>query len=258
MKKKVLKDFLVIAKQAGAIILSIYNQDYEISIKDNQTPLTVADEKANEYIVNQLKTLYPDIAILSEESSDDLSRLDKQALFVVDPLDGTKEFIKKNGEFTVNIALVIDGESVVGVVYAPALEKLYYASQGKGAFLEFENKELNSLKVTSKFNELNVVGSKSHASIQEQTLYNKHSDAINSIFSVGSSLKGCLIAEGKADVYYRFGLTYEWDTAAMHCIAVEAGAIVKQLDHTELKYNREDTLNRKGFYIVNRKENIWL
>lgn len=258
MIERVLKDLIVVAKKAGAIILDIYNQDYEISIKDNQTPLTLADEKANEYIINQLKNLYPDIAILSEESSDDLSRLDKQALFVVDPLDGTKEFIKKNGEFTVNIALVIDGEPIVGVVYATVLDKLYYASKGNGAFLEFGNKELKSLQVTNKLNDLNVVGSKSHASKQEQTLYNKHRDSINSIFSVGSSLKGCLIAEGQADVYYRFGLTSEWDTAAMHCIAVEAGAIVKQLDHTEIKYNREDTLNRKGFYIVNRKENIWL
>lgn len=248
-----------LAVDAGAEIMNIYQTDFHIMSKMDNSPLTAADKKANTIIISKLEETYKEFAILSEEEKDNLARLENDYCFIVDPLDGTKEFINRNGEFTVNIALAYKHEVVIGVIYVPVTKELYYASKGEGAFYEnLDAGELTQIHVTDKLSELVVVGSRSHAAEQEAKLQEEYKDIIAETRAAGSSLKGCMVAKGDADVYYRFGLTCEWDTAAMQCIVEEAGGIFRQMDGTPMRYNRENTLNEKGFYIVNRKENIWV
>ena len=258
-QKKVLEVLKKLAMDAGRIIMEVYKTDFEVDYKEDESPLTMADRRANDCIVKGLAEHFPECAVLSEEMKDDKARMQQAYCFIVDPLDGTKEFVKRNGQFTVNIALVYQQRPVVGVVYVPVTKDLYFASAGQGSFKqEGVSGEVRKLQVTEKEENLVWVGSKSHSSEKEENLIQKHKGQIAEVVSAGSSLKGCLVAEGKADVYYRFGLTCEWDTAAMHCIAQQAGAVIRQMDHSGLVYNRENTLNEKGFYIVNRKENIWV
>jgi 3'(2'), 5'-bisphosphate nucleotidase len=248
-----------LAVEAGSIIMDIYNTDFTVDYKEDESPLTMADQKANQHIVSGLAANYPDYAILSEEIKDDKKRMSNRHCFIVDPLDGTKEFVKRNGQFTVNIALVCESHPVLGVIYVPVSGDLYYASTEEGAFKQNgSNRNICRLHVSDKTEGLVSVGSKSHASEKEAALIKAHRDVISKTISAGSSLKGCMVAEAQADIYYRFGLTCEWDTAAMQCIAEQAGAVVRQMDGTELVYNRENTLNEKGFFIVNRPENIWV
>ena len=241
------------AVAAGKAIIEIYESgDFGICAKADNSPLTLADKAANRIIVDALKKEFPDYAILSEEEQDDLSRLDNQMCFVVDPLDGTKEFIKKNGQFTVNIALAENNESVMGVIYVPVTGELYYAAKGYGSFLEKDGR-ITKLRVSDEhkeIHELNVVMSSSHGSEKMDMLIKKN--GFKNFIKIGSSLKGCMIAKGDADIYYRDTPTMEWDTAAMQCIAEQAGAVFKQLDDTPMIYNRKDSLNSKGFYILNR------
>ncbi len=248
-----------LALKSGKKIMEIYNTDFEVYNKEDESPLTMADKEANEIIVSKLKEKYPQYSILSEESKEDQTRFSNDYCFVIDPLDGTKEFVKKNGEFTVNIALTYKGKPILGVIYAPVLSELYYANEGNGAYLEnLETKEVRKISVTDKVTDLIMVASKSHSSEKEANLVENNKDKIKENISKGSSLKGCMVATGQADVYYRFGLTCEWDTCAMQCIVKEAGGIFKQMDNSDMTYNRENTLNEKGFYIVNKKENIWV
>ncbi len=248
-----------LAIEAGNKLIEIYNTDFDVYTKDDESPLTKADKEANEIIVRKLKEKYPKHSILSEESKDDELRIENDYCFIVDPLDGTKEFVKKNGEFTVNIALVHKGKPILGVVYAPVLKELYYANKDNGAYLEnTETKEIRRLSVSNKICDLIMVASKSHSSEKEENLVLENKDKIKEMISKGSSLKGCMVATGEADVYYRFGLTCEWDTCAMQCVVEEAGGIFRQMDNTEMTYNRKNTLNEKGFFIVNNVENIWV
>lgn len=258
-QKQILETIKFLAVEAGKIIMDIYQTDFEVDYKEDESPLTMADRNANALIVKGLEEAFPEYAILSEEMKDDKSRRENDYCFIVDPLDGTKEFVKRNGQFTVNIALVYQQHPVVGVIYVPVTKDLYYASKEEGAFKQDgKSKEIKKLKVTNKTEALIWVGSKSHSGEKEKCLIDAHANQISEIISAGSSLKGCMVAEQKADVYYRFGLTCEWDTAAMQCIVEQAGAVFRQMDHSEMLYNRENTLNEKGFYIVNRKENIWV
>ena len=258
-QKKVLEVLKKLAEDAGRIIMEVYETDFEVDYKADESPLTLADRKANDYIVKGLAEQFPECAVLSEEMKDDKTRRQQEYCFIVDPLDGTKEFVKRNGQFTVNIALVYRQNPIVGVVYVPVTGDLYFASAEEGAFKQSGTTgEVQKLQVSEKEENLVWVGSKSHSSEKEENLIQKHKGQIVEVVSAGSSLKGCMVAEGKADVYYRFGLTCEWDMAAMHCVAQQAGAVVRQMDHSELVYNRENTLNEKGFYIVNREENVWV
>lgn len=248
-----------LAVKAGEAVMRIYETDFAVGYKDDKSPLTLADTTANEMITKTLRGAFPACAILAEESKDDKARLQKDFCFIVDPLDGTKEFINRNGQFTVNIALAYRHKSVLGVIYVPAERKLYYAYENGGAFFEDIRRGLKQrIHVTGKLDSLTVVGSKSHASPREAELYEKNTDKIAKMISAGSSLKGCMVASGEADIYYRFGLTSEWDIAAMQCIVEEAGGIFLQTDGTPMRYNREDILNRLGFFAVNRAENIWI
>lgn len=249
-----------VSTKAGAEILDVYNSDFAVQTKDDKSPLTQADLRSNKVIVDFLKENYPAIAVLSEETKDTGERRNNPFCFVVDPLDGTKEFVKRNGEFTVNIGLCAYGKPILGVVYAPVTSTLWYACAGSGAYTQNANckthfDEENRIFVSDKTDGFTVMASRSHADERLAKILDNNKNRISQTVSAGSSLKGCLIAEGKADIYYRTGLTSEWDTCAMHCIVEQAGGVLRQLDHTPLTYNRANILNDKGFYILNRPEN---
>ena len=250
------------AKEAGDKIMEIYKRDFTVEYKEDKSPLTEADLLAERLIRKRLLEKYPDIAILSEESTDDLKRLENPCCFIVDPLDGTKEFVKKNGEFTVNIGLSYFGKSILGVVYAPALRRLFYAAVYEGAYeYDFSDEyftEKTAIKVSDRKENLKVMTSRSHLDDETKKLLQKNAGKIGGTIKAGSSLKGCLIAAGEADIYYRTGYTMEWDTCAMQCIVEEAGGVFLEGDGSAMRYNRENSLNKKGFYILNNIENKFI
>jgi 3'(2'), 5'-bisphosphate nucleotidase len=239
-------DLLIdITRNAGHAILKIYNDinlSGQIDYKADDSPLTLADKAAHDVIVAGLKTHYPDIPILSEEGSgiDYDVRKNYDYYWCVDPLDGTKEFINRNGEFTVNIALIHDRRPVSGFIYAPVLDTFYVANNGEA--FKMTDGERTALQVNHSSGERTAVRSKSHPSPEEEGVLNSY-NVVNSI-SVGSSLKFCMVAEGKADVYYRFGPTMEWDTAAGQAILEGAGGVVlKDTGPEPFLYNKENLLN---------------
>jgi len=258
MWKKELETAKEAAIEAGKAILEIYNspRDIKTEYKADNSPLTQADKTANRIIVRALRNKFPQYAILSEEEKDSKDRCGNDYCFIIDPLDGTKEFLKRNGQFTVNIALAYKHRTVMGVIYVPVTRELYFAAEGAGAFMESEMEEKKRLSVTNHkgISSLTFVISNSHGCRQMDDWIEKYH--ITNLVKVGSSLKGCMVASGKADVYYRFNPTMEWDTAAMQCIAEEAGAIFRQMDGSMMTYNREDSRNAKGFYIINRADNL--
>lgn len=238
------------ALAASKEILNIYHSgDFSIEAKADDSPLTLADKAAHNTIVSFLEKT--GIPILSEEGRDIPyeERSKWEYFWMVDPLDGTKEFIKKNGEFTVNIALIHKMEPVLGVVYPPVLEELYWGIKGEGAFLEKEGSttKLETSKKQLNESKLKIVASRSHMSPETEEYLSDLSEP--QVVSKGSSLKFLLIASGQADVYPRFGPTMEWDTAAAHIIVNEAGGRVTLEDHkTPLFYNKENLLN--PYFIV--------
>ena len=264
---KMTKKLIYISLFAGRKIMRIYKGEFDVAYKDDKSPLTIADRQSNKYIVDKLRQYYPAYAVLSEEEKDNADRLKNRYCFIVDPLDGTKEFIKKNGEFTVNIALSYRGKSILGVVYAPAMKKLFYCAPGYGSYrMDIGCEGTVSVKddifdeafrinVSGNTEKLTVMTSRSHSGEDLHRLLEKNKEKIGSAVQSGSSLKGCLIAAGEADVYYRTGPTMEWDTAAMQAIVEGAGGVFRQGDGTAMRYNRKDTRNVKGFYILNKIEN---
>ena len=238
-----------ISEAAGDAIMEIYQQEFTVEMKSDKSPLTAADKASNDVIVEGLQKHFPEIPIISEETKllPYSERKEWEYCWVVDPLDGTKEFIKKNGEFTTNIALIHKGQSVLGVIYIPVKKQMYYAKKGSGAF-KVEKGETTQIRTQSiQANEtVKVFVSRSHLNEDTQNYVNelkeKHGEV--ELVSAGSSLKFTLIAEGKAHVYPRFAPTMEWDTAAGHIIAEEAGATVtRQPQGDALRYNRENLLN---------------
>jgi len=236
---------LDITKDAGKEILKIYQKsDFSgvVSFKGDNSPLTLADEAAHKVIVKQLSELYPDIPIISEEGSD-ISyeiRRDYETFWLVDPLDGTKEFINRNGEFTVNIALIEGKRPVAGFIYAPVLDTFYYGCEGEAFKMKSGNK--SAIMVNNSKTGRIAVRSKSHASDEEEEVLSKY-NVVDSI-SVGSSLKFCMVAEGKADIYYRHGPTMEWDTAAGQAILEAAGGkVLKETGPNPFTYNKKELLN---------------
>ncbi len=252
--QKALQIAIDTALLAGAAILVEYEKPHEIEYKEDTSPVTQADRIANDLIVARLKEAYPDYAILAEESVDDLSRLDNDWCWIVDPIDGTKEYIKRNGEFTVNIALAYRHVVQLGVIYVPVSGELYYACAGQGAYWRHDGKE-EKIHVSDRTEELVALIGRTKQPEQSKQLMADNDYRIQRIVSTGSSLKGCLIARGAADVYYRFGPTMEWDLAAMEIIIREAGGIILDMEGNPFLYNRVDTLNAKGFYVLNTNEN---
>lgn len=233
---------------AGAAIMKIYEDEKlstTVDYKADDSPLTLADKASNDVIVKALTEHFPHIPILSEEEKtvSFQERENWDTFWCVDPLDGTKEFIKRNGEFTVNIALIVKGYPVLGVIYAPVTETLYTGDFNKQK--AFKNGE--RICVTSTDTNLTAVGSRSHASNEDDLL--KQYDVVGTI-AKGSSLKFCMVAEGSADLYYRAGPTMEWDTAAGQAIVEAAGGNVLTLDKQRFKYNKQNLLN-PGFLVLN-------
>lgn len=228
------------AKEASKEILEVYNsKNFEIEIKSDRSPLTIADKRSHERITEILKS--SSLPILSEEGKEiPYSERSKWDLFwMVDPIDGTKEFIKRNGEFTVNIALIKGQEPVLGVVLVPVSEEVYWGKSGYGAFKDGKKIRVNSYSF--KDSRLKVVASRSHLNDETRTFIDNLHDPV--IISKGSSLKLLLVAEGEADVYPRYAPTMEWDTAAAHAILKEAGGRIVDRDDNELMYNKKDLLN---------------
>ncbi|WP_182310224.1 3'(2'),5'-bisphosphate nucleotidase CysQ [Aeromonas media] len=233
-----------IARAAGDAILAIYRQPFAVEYKQDESPLTAADQGAHEVIVQALARLTPDIPVLSEESDAQTmqARCSWSRYWLVDPLDGTKEFVSRNGEFTVNIALIDHGRPVWGLVYAPVLDKLWYGGKGIGAWRVADGKhEAIQTRPHGDGEAWRVVGSRNHLS-QETLDYLAPFGEIE-LVSMGSSLKFCIIAEGGAELYPRLAPTCEWDTAAAQAVLEGAGGSVTQLDGTALAYNKPDILN---------------
>jgi len=253
---KLLLDVCNVAIEAGNEILNFYNNDIEVVNKEDLSPLTKADLASNKIILESLTKLNSNIPILSEESLVDWSiRKNWKKYWLVDPLDGTKEFIKKNGEFTVNIALIEDNNPILGVVYVPAKSLLYLAEKNKGSFKtntkdKLENFEgIQKILVSSQTNRPRVIGSRSHSNATfDNWVKEKFPNA--DIVQAGSSLKFCLIAEGEADIYPRFGPTSEWDIAAGHMIVNEAGGKIRTFQNDSIKYNTKENIINPEFYAI--------
>ncbi|MGD9554582.1 MAG: 3'(2'),5'-bisphosphate nucleotidase CysQ [Arcobacteraceae bacterium] len=267
-----------IAMEAGSAIMEIYKQDFSLEYKEDESPLTQADLKANEIICTALEKLnlklkmehltFNPIPIMSEENKQTPyeERKNWDLYWCIDPIDGTKEFIKKNDEFTVNIALIHKNSPVLGVVYAPALHELYYAQKGQGAFRAILNAECliineEKLPIIQKKdiqNSINIVASKSHLSQETQEFINNLTLNIqhSKLVSKGSSLKLCMVATGEADIYPRLSPTMEWDTAAADAIVREAGKMTYQYDNKVLATDFLSTINHRLKTMVYNKEEL--
>jgi 3'(2'), 5'-bisphosphate nucleotidase len=235
---QLLEQLLPLARHAGQLIMGIYAQDFAVAHKADASPVTQADAVAEEAIVAGLKKLAPDIPIVAEEAvsaGQDVTAGER--FWLVDPLDGTKEFISRNGEFTVNIALIEQGEPVLGVVYAPALDRLYAGARGAGAFREAGGQREAIACRAPGPDGLVVVASRSHGdeAALDRFLAGRR---VASVAQAGSSLKLCLLAEGTADVYPRLGRTMEWDIAAGHAVVGAAGGRVVDLEGRPLRYGK--------------------
>lgn len=236
-----------IAQEAGQILLDFYDTDFQNTIvyKEDQTPVTIADKAASDFICDKLIKLYPEIPVISEEGTilDYDQRKDFKYFWLIDPLDGTNEFIKKNGQFTVNIALINYNRPVLGVVYVPVSNDLYWALEKKGAYHETsrEVKRIFASEISDFNNNVRVLMSRSFLDEKNNEFLRNFNNV--HIEYMGSSLKFMTIGEGKADLYFRFGKVCEWDTAASHIILNEAGGQIKNLKNgNDIIYNKTEMI----------------
>ena len=245
-----------IAIKAGEEILKYYTKDIHVTHKDDSSPLTKADLASNKIIMNALQQLDRTIPILSEESLVEWKeRKNWTKYWLVDPLDGTKEFIKQNGEFTVNIALIENNRPILGVIFTPVKFDLYFAQKNYGSYKINSSSKLINLQEAEKIFVANqssikrIIGSRSHSNQTFDSWVNQNFPN-SEIVQAGSSLKFCLIAEGAADIYPRFGPTSEWDIAAGHIIVNEAGGRVNTFENIEINYNKKEDLLNPQFYAI--------
>ena len=256
-REELLQGIATLAHEAGEAIMAVYRSgDAGATRKADDSPLTLADLASHRTIVAGLKELTPDLPILSEEAAD-IPYAERRLwtrYWLVDPLDGTKEFIKHNGEFTVNIALIENGKPVAGVVYAPVLDVCYYAAHGAGAFVQRGKSGARPIRVKPHVagKTIKVVASRSHSDARTEAMLERL--GAHESVSMGSSLKFCLVAEGEAHVYPRLGPTMEWDTAAAHAIVNEAGGTVCDSAVQELRYNKADLHNPEFFVLPSEDE----
>jgi len=249
---------IALARDAAARIMDIYDSEFAVEHKDDKSPLTAADMAAHHCIVEGLERLSPQIPVLSEESAEDVPavvRRQWRQLWLVDPLDGTREFVKRNGEFTVNIALIDEGVPVLAVVQAPATGALWHAARGAGAFRRDGDGDVPLAARSPAAAPLRVAASRSHADPRTSALMQRIGDV--EAVPLGSSLKFCRIAEGGMDVYPRFGPTSEWDTAAGQCVLEAAGGAVIDLKGRALRYNRRDTILNGEFIALGDPSLPW-
>jgi 3'(2'), 5'-bisphosphate nucleotidase len=240
-------DIVAIARAAGDAILAVYAQDFDVDFKADASPLTEADLASHRHIVAALSALTPELPILSEESAEIPydERADWRTFWLVDPLDGTKEFVKRNGEFTVNIALIQGGRPVLGVVHAPVLGVTYSAAEGEGAFRHDGDAETAIVTRPPQGRRLTVVASRSHSNEATAAFLEELGrDFDIEVTSKGSALKICLVADGEANLYPRTGPTMEWDTAAAQAVLEAAGGVMAVFGSAEpLRYNKADLRN---------------
>lgn len=243
---EIINEVLKIATLAGDGIMKVYNSDFSSRLKQDKSPITDADEISNSIIIKELEKL-AHFPIITEESPVDYSaRKYWSEFWLIDPIDGTKDFIVKNGEFTINIALISDNKPVIGVVYIPATKTMYYAQKGHGAFK-------NGVKIYNSSTRTNLIAADSnfHSTKEMDEFFKNHN--ITDIRKYGSAIKMCKLAEGEIDVYPRLNGTWEWDTAAAHIIANEGGCkLVDVVTKEEIVYNRENMLN--NHFISSRND----
>jgi 3'(2'), 5'-bisphosphate nucleotidase len=239
----ILPEVLKIADAASKEVLSIYNTDFKVDYKADQSPITAADLVSHHVIVDRLRELTPDIPILSEEGSSLPWEERKQwtRFWLIDPIDGTKDFTQRTDEFTVNIALIEDGEAVLGVVTAPALDEAYWGAKDEGSYKRDKTGKVHKITVSDPEDTVLVVASKNHLNDDTKAFIEQFES--RELVQAGSSLKFCRIAEGQAHIYPRLGPTCEWDTGAAHAVLSAAGGKVETLEGRPLVYGKEDVLN---------------
>lgn len=250
------------AREAGSVVLSIYQSGrYHSYAKDDDSPVTSADYKANQIISTLLQQQTPDIPIMSEEQNNGMlaDRQHWRRYWLIDPIDGTQEFVAGSGDFAVNIALVEDHEPVIGVIYWPTGDVLYYASKGQGAYKEADgiNKRISVRKLDDP-SQSRVIIAVSRRQAQDKVLSRMSRHRHYDVFPLGScSLKACHVAEGKADIFMRIGTTGEWDTGASQCIVSEAGGKVLAANFEPLTYNRRNSLLNPDFVVLGDPNVNW-
>ena len=258
VNQSLVADVVALARRAGDAILGVYGQQFEVTNKADQSPLTLADTQSHDIIVAGLRALTPDVPVLSEEASDIpySERRQWQRYWLVDPLDGTKEFVSRNGEFTVNIALIDGHDAVLGVVHVPVTGTTYTGVQNVGATRQSGRDTAVRIDTTKTApTPLRIVGSRSH----RDSVLDRYLPQLEpyQLVAVGSSIKFCLVAEGSADFYPRFGPTSEWDTAAAQAVVEAAGGRVIQTDGQRLRYNAKAEVLNPHFLVSGDPTRDW-
>lgn len=250
---------VAISRKAGDAILEVYATDFDVQAKEDQSPLTQADMASNRVIDAGLRALTPDLPIISEESGlpDFDERSQWNRYWLIDPLDGTKEFVKRNGEFTVNIALIDNHRPVLGVVHVPVTNKTYTGCEGAGSTVRVNDEAPQDIQVSqTSTSPVRVVGSRSHRGASLDAFFEALGEV--EMLPMGSSLKFCVVAEGNADIYPRLGLTSEWDTAAAQAIVEQAGGAVLELDGSPLAYNAKADILNPHFIVRGPQDRSWI
>ena len=255
-----LQEAIKATRLAGEGIMAIYATDFAVEIKEDDSPVTQADKQADALIREYLGKRFPEIGFLTEESIDTKDRLRQKAIWIVDPVDGTQDFVNRTGDFTTNVALCVDHQIVIGVINCPALRKTYYAVKGGGAFVMDEEGNSARIHVSNRKEGLRYMCSVSHYNEKEKAFYAAHADRfLGEPKAVGAALKFCLLAEGKFDYFIRIsGGTKEWDVAAGDILVHEAGGIMCEPSKKKFAYNREDVYNRNGYVMANSQDNLML
>ena len=257
--KSLIDPVVALAEQAGRAILEVYSTDFQVQTKEDESPLTQADLASHRCIVAGLEQLTPDMPLISEEEGlpDFEVRGAWDRYWLIDPLDGTKEFVNRNGEFTVNIALIENHRPVLGVVHVPVQAKTYVGCEGFGAELRDGSNPAQSIHVnTQSAKPVRVVGSRSHRGASLDAYLENLGDS--SMIPMGSSLKFCVVAEGGADLYPRLGPTSEWDTAAAQAVVEQAGGRVVTLDGKPMEYNAKPDILNPSFFVIGADDRDWL
>lgn len=252
---KILEAFIEAGKKASKKILEIYNTDFEVMIKDDSSPVTQADLNSDKIIFSHL-SIFSNTYYLSEEKKDDLKRLDYDEVFIVDPLDGTSDFVSKDDSFSINMAYCYKGEPYVALIYLPVYDSYCYAIKGEGSYL-VKDGNIEKIHVSDRVNDLIFLASKTHENQKEKDIYLKHADRFKSILYLGASIKGIYVASSLGDCSIRYtDMTKEWDVCAMDLIVREAGGIFLDTKLNKFTYNKKDVYNHDGYVMLNRKENL--
>lgn len=256
--RRLMQEALLVARRAGNRIVEVYGGSFDVDYKSDNTPVTTADLAAHNLIIEELHRISPCLPVLSEES-DDVSFEERHrwpAYWLVDPLDGTREFLRRNGEFSVNIALVQQHRPIVGVIVAPVLDVAYFATLGAGAYKQVSGDEPTPIHVRSAKSRVTVAKSRCpNVSARMQHFFDELGE--HDEIPMGSALKSCLVAEGAADVYARLGPTGEWDTAAAQCIVEEAGGHIRDINSRKLTYNERESLINPAFLVFGDDQIDW-